>query len=339
MHKYILTSSLNFNSIMSTHIIGSEKYYKERLYGTNRFYKLATDGNSELIRLFDVIPSEPSKLLLNEDCEEYLVIIEIDDYMDIIELDGNTYIKGPVYLDTTDHKITFCNEQEKKIILVKSQIVAEVKYPICYHPNKNNFILEDSVRNSLKGSCLMSLYILNKYNIDISHYMYGITHSELDDKQTAELKEYWSDVKELKRANRNSVAENNISKLVEKWIQDKSDPDIELMRYKIVRRDTFVNLTDIKSVVKRGVALFLMKYNKIEEIDFIKTDDVSRSIALLLYGCYKGFSSLDRIIYKECKPELFHDRWLHWLVYFYVARNDMNKGLDNSSLADMSAFE
>ena len=336
---YVLTSSLNYNSMMATHIIGSEKYYKERLYGTNRFQKLGTDDNSELIRVFREIPSNCEKLLTATEAEEYIVIIEINDYLEIVELDGKMYTKGQIYLDTIEHKILFRNEKEKKIVFVKSQVVLEVKEPIFYHPNKNNFILEDSVRNSLKGSCLMSQYISNKYAIEITMCQYGIVHSELDGEQLKELREYMSDVKELKCQYRNSLAENNINKLLDKWLKSIMDTDTRLIYHRLIKRDMSISITDIQSVVKRGILLFLIKFNKIDELKLMKTDPISKSIALLLYGCYKGFSSLDRIIYNECKPDLFHDRWLHWLVYFYIPRNRMNQGLDMGELEGLSVFD
>ena len=336
---YVLTSSLNYNSMMATHIIGTENYYKKRLYGANRFQKLSTDDNSELIRVFKEIPSNCEDLLIATEAEEYIVIIEINDYLEIVELEGKTYTRGQIYLDTSDHKILFRNEQEKKIVFIKSQVVLEVKEPIFYHPNKNNFILEDNVRNSLKGSCLMSEYISNKYNIEIAMCQYGITHSELDGTQLKELREYLDDVKELKRAHKNSLAENNINKLLDKWLKSIMNTDTRLMHNRLIKRDMSIDIIDIQSVVKRGVLLFLMKYNKIDELELMKTDHVAKSIALLLYGCYIGFSSLDRIIYNECKLDLFQGRWLHWLVYFYVPRNSMNQGLDNSNLAGLSAFD
>lgn len=336
MTKYILTSSLNYNSIMSTHVLGCENYYKERLYGTDRFYKIATDDIKDGIRVFEDLKEDPEyfdSLLLNSDCEEYLVAIKIKSSIPLFSLNGNLYCSGPIYLDSIECDIEAMKPKHTKIIKAKSKIVAEVKEPIISLGSDTEVVIDDNVRNTLKGSCLISELVRKKYNIEISMCCFGLMHDKIDADDILTLRKYNSVIKEIKRKFKNTLANDNIREIAQELCVGESTKDIRLISQKLLMRDYTVKLEDVTNLVNRGLLLFLMKATKVDELIAFKTDDITKSVALLFYGTYTGFSKLDRLIYEEVGAYDFAKSWLNWLKYF-----DRDKTPNSSYLRDEDVF-
>ena len=98
-------------------------------------------------------------------------------------------------------------------------------------------------------------------------------------------------------------------------------------------RDYSINLADVTNIVNRGLLLFLMKATKIDELLAFKTNDITKSVALLFYGTYSGFSKIDRVIYEEVGADVFIKSWLDWLVYFYQNRTPNSAYLTDEDIS------
>lgn len=303
---YHIMSSLNYNSMLATHTICSEEHYKLRLYGTDRFTKLKCDDYFDLIKVFKELPENLEELLMEKESEEYIVVIELDDNeLDYTPLHDGYYCLNIIYLDSIKHKISFLNEKQQKIVQAKSKVVVEVKEPIqpLEFYSKGNLtkyesISADSYRNSIKGTHLMMKYLKQKFNInaidnDDLIFVQGLSLSQLEI-----LNEYFTKIIYLKSRCKNHVRKDNLTILQKAIYKDSCDENIELMRRRFMDRDYTITHNSFEDVVYKGIFLFILKYNNFEELYFMHTDLISKAIAMIFYGTYQGFASIDRGIYK-----------------------------------------
>jgi len=313
---YYIMSSLNYNTMMATHTICSENHYKKRLYGSNRFMNIKSDDYKYLIRLYEEIPKNVEKLLINNDLAEYIVIVELIGLDKIKIIDNKFYYDGIIYLDSINHNIKFLNSQDEKLVKVKSKIVLEVKDPIYSIVDINTFtgINLDNYRNTMKGSCLIAEYVKKELGINVIFKDNRLDIEGISKEQVIVLNNYFDKIVLLKNRWKNKVTEDNLAELEKVIYEDIAGNDMELIYKRFKQKEWSISHSDIKDIFYKGLFLFMLKYKNFEELNSIQTDKVSKAIAMILYGAYHGFASINRIIYESVEKQKFNSSWNKWEI-------------------------
>ncbi len=130
---YIATSTLNFNSILTTESISPEAFYINRNFGYKRFTKVDPNPFSNSIIAYDKIPTFQIEAT---DFDEYPLIIEISKNLikdnsckKIFTNKGISIfqINKTIYLHPSNVKFLFFNEKDKRTALIKVEPSIETK--------------------------------------------------------------------------------------------------------------------------------------------------------------------------------------------------------------------
>ncbi len=174
MKYYLPTSTLNFNSIFATESISPHSFYLTRKFGYKRNDKIDLQIFDDYLLLYN-IPIIYD--IDNSDIERYPFLIEIEESVinnDISELFFNsqrndisklkiyTYPKS-IYLNNTNFRFIFSNDDIKKIVIAKSLSSLETKSVDKY---KDNFILYSQLNQEIT-KILKEDFVLN-YNIKLN---------------------------------------------------------------------------------------------------------------------------------------------------------------------------
>jgi hypothetical protein len=186
---YLPTSTLNFNSIMSSESVSPASFYLKRGFGYKRFEKVNPNRLDNRIVLY---PKYPIFDIADKELENYPMVIELESKTlkeDIVkEVDGLFYVDETIYLNPFSTKIIFRNTNEKISTISKAEPSIETKMVLVYEnsfteienePNIQSFkweeiniadskediskyISEDRKINKLKGLLYAYLIASNK---------------------------------------------------------------------------------------------------------------------------------------------------------------------------------
>ncbi len=186
---YLPTSTLNFNSIMSSESLSPASFYSKRGFGYKRFEKVNPNKLDNRIILY---PKYPIFDIADKEIENYPMVIEIELKTlkeDIVkEVDGLFYVDETIYINPFSTKIIFRNINEKISTISKAEPSIETKMVLVYEncfteiENESNihcfkweevsiadskddiskYISEDRKINKLKGLLYAYLIASNK---------------------------------------------------------------------------------------------------------------------------------------------------------------------------------
>lgn len=164
---YLPTSTLNFNSIMSSESISPASFYSKRGFGYKRFEKVNPNNLDNRIILY---PKYPAFDIDDKELENYPMVIEVETKTlkgDIIkEIDGLFYTNETIYLNPFSTKIIFRNNSEKATTISKADPSIETKMVSVY---KNSFTAIDNETNI--NSFKWERSIIEDSKNDISKYI------------------------------------------------------------------------------------------------------------------------------------------------------------------------
>ncbi len=146
---YIPTTTLNFNSIMSSESISPAKFYSERKFGYSRFYKVAPNNFDYSITLYEKCPQFD---ITDKELENYPIVIQIDtksirDGL-ITKIAENTFISNQtIYINPISSRVIFRKQQELITTLAKAEPSIEAKLVYLY---SNCFCLIDNTVDCFK---------------------------------------------------------------------------------------------------------------------------------------------------------------------------------------------
>ena len=130
---YLPTSTLNFNSIMSSESVSPASFYLKRGFGYKRFEKVNPNKLDNRIILY---PKYPIFDIADNELENYPMVIEIEPKTlkeDIVkEVNGLFYVDETIYLNPFSTKIIFRNTNEKISTISKAEPSIETKMVLVY---------------------------------------------------------------------------------------------------------------------------------------------------------------------------------------------------------------
>lgn len=130
---YLPTSTLNFNSIMSSESVSPASFYLKRGFGYKRFEKVNPNRLDNRIVLY---PKYPIFDITDKELENYPMVIELEPKTlkeDIVkEVDGLFYVDETIYLNPFSTKIIFRNTNEKISTISKAEPSIETKMVLVY---------------------------------------------------------------------------------------------------------------------------------------------------------------------------------------------------------------
>lgn len=164
MKLYIPTSTLNFNSLMSTESISPAGFYNMRKFGIKRFNRVEPNNFDNSILLYSKVPNF---VIPDDGLDNYPLIIEVDSNK--IPENFHTFIVNDltifqcdetIYFNPIETKVYFTSENHKRICLSKSQQSIEAKLATLYSnsfeiiPNESNniFVWNKSLLTKIKDS-------------------------------------------------------------------------------------------------------------------------------------------------------------------------------------------
>lgn len=164
---YIPTSTLNFNSIMSSESISPAEFYSVRGFGYKRFEKVAPNDLDNRIILYDKYPVFNVN---DKELENYPLVIEVDISTindDIIKRykDGIYFSEETIYFNPFTTKFFFREEREKHSTLSKSEPSIEAKMVTVY---QNCFFVKDIDIESFEWKTIEVVDVTSNFDIHIS---------------------------------------------------------------------------------------------------------------------------------------------------------------------------
>lgn len=133
MKLYIATTSLNFDTIVSTDSLSPVSFYKQRGFGISSFYDKASFSLPNSILLTDAFPYFN---ISRDEVEHRPMVIEIDTLFYPLTIDKvkeghnySVYRSGrTIYISPLSCRIFFFSENDKRATLSKSESILESKY-------------------------------------------------------------------------------------------------------------------------------------------------------------------------------------------------------------------
>ena len=196
MKLYIATTSLNFDTIMSTESISPESFYSRRGFGIQYIYDKVSLSRHNSILLFDRLPKFS---ISNKEMDHRPLVIEIDDteypdniFFPIKEIGGCQIFQTSktIYLSPKSSNIWFLNQNDYHITLKKSESITESKSVIYTMANRIkvvdssviSFDLRPEHLNNIQDgdidtACLRQDIIINKAKGFLIGYLAGLSRS------------------------------------------------------------------------------------------------------------------------------------------------------------------
>lgn len=213
MKLFIPTSSLNFTNIMSSESISPCSFYKQRNFGYQTLEKVELNSFDNSLLLYEALPEFqiPKSELVN-----YPMVIEVDIDADLDGLKrlkkGIWQIDRTIYLNPFSSKIYFFSLDHKRIILSRSESIAETKLVNLYW---NCIQVYQAEKKEFKLKGISDLSRLNHQELENDNqknkikgfaYAYLIAANNSTSKSVIELKNTINKVINLSSAIVNSVS-------------------------------------------------------------------------------------------------------------------------------------
>lgn len=145
---YIPTSTLNFNSIMSSESLSPASFYPIRGFGYKRFEKVEPNNLDNRIILYSKYPKFN---IIDSELENYPMVIEVqskDINQEIIqEQNGCFFVEETIYLNPFTTKIFFRGAQERVRTISKAEPSIETKMVPLY---RNCLVIENKSVESIE---------------------------------------------------------------------------------------------------------------------------------------------------------------------------------------------
>ena len=196
MKLYIATTSLNFDTIMSTESISPESFYSRRGFGIPYIYDKVSLSKHNSILLFDKLPKFS---ISNKEMDHRPMIIEIDDteypdnmFLPIKGIDGCQIYQTSktIYLTPKSSNIWFLNLNDYHVTLKKSESITESKSIIYTMANRFGIVdsriitfdlkpdhLENIHDGDIDTVCIRQDIIINKAKGFLTGYLAGLSRS------------------------------------------------------------------------------------------------------------------------------------------------------------------
>ena len=145
MKLYILTSTLNFHSIMATESCSPATCYERRGFGDSYFYIAGSFAKKNSIILFS---KYPKFVMPNTEEEQYSLVIEVDtdktanfEYKEVGERDGVVFYQTnkTIYLNPIGCKLIFNSDTIRDLILSRAK-VRSLDAKVLFYLNAGSFI-------------------------------------------------------------------------------------------------------------------------------------------------------------------------------------------------------
>lgn len=162
---YLPTSTLNFNNIFSSESISPQSFYSLRNFGYKRFTVIKPNPLSNSLLLYNKYPIFD---LDDKEKDNYPLVIQFsedffggEEIIDCVHENGTKVyqINKSIYLNPFQVKVIFNNQNQKDLIVVKSEQSLETKLIpiygdtfICGYGDNETFIWEESIISNIKDT-------------------------------------------------------------------------------------------------------------------------------------------------------------------------------------------